>query len=113
MDKVQKYNAFNNFKASHKQNACNILRTKKKKKKKKFPPISNTIFASRCIQCWDSSVGIAAGHGLDDRMIGVRFPAGYGNFTLQLHVQTGPEDHPASYPMGTRGTFLGGKAARE
>jgi len=27
-------------------------------------------------------------------------------------IQTGSGAHPASYPMGTRGSFLGGKVAR-
>jgi len=43
--------------------------------------------------------------------IGVRFPVGAGNFSLWHHVQTGSGAHPASYPMGSRGTFLGGKMA--
>jgi hypothetical protein len=30
---------------------------------------------------------------------------------LQLHVLNGSGAHPASYPMGTRGSFPGGKAA--
>jgi len=46
-------------------------------------------------------------YGLDDRMIGVRFPAGAGNFSLRHHVQTGSGAHPASYPMGTGGCFPG------
>jgi hypothetical protein len=41
------------------------------------------------------------GYGLGDRMIGVRFPAGGGNFSLHHRVQTGSEAHPASYPVGT------------
>jgi len=44
-------------------------------------------------------------------MIGVLFPAEGGNFSLRHHVQTGPEAHPASYPMGIGGSFSGGKAA--
>jgi hypothetical protein len=32
-------------------------------------------------------------------MIGVRFPAGSGNFYFGHRVQTGSGDHPASYPM--------------
>jgi hypothetical protein len=44
----------------------------------------------------DSSGGIALGYGLHDRGSEVRFPAGTGNFSL----------HSASYPMGTRGSFL-------
>jgi len=34
-----------------------------------------------------------------------------GNFSLHHRVQTGSGAHPASYPMGTRGSFPGGKAA--
>jgi hypothetical protein len=34
-----------------------------------------------------------------------------GNFSLHHRVQTGSVAHPASYPMGTRGCFPGGKAA--
>jgi hypothetical protein len=60
----------------------------------------------------DSSVGIATDHGLDDRMIGVRIPVWAGNFSLRHRVQTGSGAHPASYPMGTGGSFRGGKAAR-
>jgi hypothetical protein len=58
----------------------------------------------------DSSVGIALGYGLDDRGSRVRFPAGAGSFSLH-RVQNGSGAHPASYPMGTRGSFPGGKAA--
>jgi hypothetical protein len=58
----------------------------------------------------DSSVGIALGYGLDDRGSGVRFPSGAGNFSLH-RVQNGSGAHPASYPMGTGGSFPGGKAA--
>jgi len=43
--------------------------------------------------------------------IGVRFPVGAGNFSLLHRVQTGSEANPASYPMGTGGSFPGGKAA--
>jgi hypothetical protein len=35
--------------------------------------------------------------------------AGAGNFSLHHHVQAGSGFHPASYPMGTRGSFLGVK----
>jgi hypothetical protein len=43
--------------------------------------------------------------------IGVRFPADAGNFSLNHRVQNGSGAHPASYPMGTRDDFPGGKAA--
>jgi hypothetical protein len=36
---------------------------------------------------------------------------GPGNFSLNHRVQNGSEANPASYPMGTRGSFSGGKAA--
>jgi hypothetical protein len=49
--------------------------------------------------------------GLDDRGSKVRFPAGAGNFSLHHRVQNGSGAHPASYPMCTRGSFLGSKAA--
>jgi hypothetical protein len=58
----------------------------------------------------DSSVGIALGYGLDDRDPGVRFTAGAGNFFLHHRVHNSSGAHSVSYPMGTRGSFLGGKA---
>jgi hypothetical protein len=41
----------------------------------------------------------------------VRFLAGTGNFSLHRRVQNGSGAHPDSYPMGTRGSFPGGKVA--
>jgi hypothetical protein len=58
----------------------------------------------------DSSVGIVTDYRLDDRMIGVRFPAGARNFSPLNHVQKGSGPHPFSYPIVTGGSFLGGKA---
>jgi len=52
----------------------------------------------------DRPVGIALGYGLE-------FPAGAGNFSLHHRVQKGSGVHPTSYPMGTRGSFPGAKAA--
>jgi hypothetical protein len=52
------------------------------------------------------------GYGLDDRGSGVRFPAGAGNFSLKHRVQNGSGAHTASYPEGTRGSFLGVKRPR-
>jgi hypothetical protein len=40
-----------------------------------------------------------------------KFPAGAGNFSLHHRVQNGSGAHPDYYSMGTRGFFLGGKAA--
>jgi hypothetical protein len=57
----------------------------------------------------DSSVGITLGYGLDDCGSRVRFPTGAGNFSLH-RIQNGSGAHPASYPIGTRGSFPGGKA---
>jgi hypothetical protein len=57
----------------------------------------------------DSAVGTAT--GLDDQGFGVRVPVG-SRISL-LHVfQTCPGAHPASYPVGTRGYFLGVKLPR-
>jgi hypothetical protein len=55
--------------------------------------------------------GIALGYRLDDRGSRVRFPGGGWEFSLHHRVQNGSEPHSASYPMGTRGSFPGGKAA--
>jgi hypothetical protein len=60
----------------------------------------------------DSSVGIATGYGLDDRGAGVRVPVESRIFLLHV-VQTGSGVHPASCPMGTGGSFPGGKTAGE
>jgi hypothetical protein len=46
---------------------------------------------------------------LDDRVSRVRFPAGAGNFSLHRRVQNGSGVHPASYPLGARGSFPGVK----
>jgi hypothetical protein len=59
----------------------------------------------------DSSVGIALSCGLDDRGSMIRFLAMAGNFSLYYGIQNGSGAHPASYLMGTRGSFSGGKAA--
>jgi hypothetical protein len=56
-------------------------------------------------------VGIALGYGLDDRDFKFRFLSGTGNFSPHHRVQNGSVVHPASYPMGNRGSFSGGKAA--
>jgi hypothetical protein len=38
-------------------------------------------------------------------MIGFRVSAGAGNFSLHHRIPTGSGAHPASYPIGTRGSF--------
>jgi hypothetical protein len=50
-------------------------------------------------------------YGLEDRAIGVRFPAGVEDFSSSLCVQTGSEAHPASCTMGTGGPFPGGESS--
>jgi hypothetical protein len=42
--------------------------------------------------------------------IGVRFLAVAGDFSLPHRVQIGSGTHSDSYPMGTGGSFPGGKA---
>jgi hypothetical protein len=54
-----------------------------------------------------SSGSIVSDNWLDDRAIGVRFPAGAKNFSYGLFVQTGSGAHPASCTMGTGGPFPG------
>jgi hypothetical protein len=51
------------------------------------------------------SAGLRAGWS------GARVPAGAGNFSLHHRVQTGSQAHPASYPVGIRDSYPGGKAA--
>jgi hypothetical protein len=62
------------------------------------------------IKSRDGSVVIALGYGLYDWGSRVRFPPGAGNFSPHHRVQNGSGAHPVSYPMGTRGSFPGGKA---
>jgi hypothetical protein len=55
--------------------------------------------------------GVAqSGYGLNDREIEVRFLAGAEDFSSSVCVQSGYGAHPASWPMGTGGPFLGDKA---
>jgi hypothetical protein len=78
---------------------------------------TNEMLASTCphwdLLSRDSSVGIALGYRLDDR--GSKFDSrgggGVGNFSLHHRVPNGSGTHPVSYPMGTRGSYPGGKAA--
>jgi hypothetical protein len=57
-----------------------------------------------------SSGSIVSDYGLDDRVIGVRSPAGAKDFSSSLFVQTSSGAHPASCTMGTGGPSPGGKA---
>jgi hypothetical protein len=54
------------------------------------------------------SGSIVSDYGLDDRAIEVRSQTGADFFSSPC-VQTGSGAHPASYPMGTGGSFPGGK----
>jgi hypothetical protein len=45
-----------------------------------------------------------------DWTTGVRSPTEAKDFSSSLCIQTNSEAHPASYTMGTDGTFPGGKA---
>jgi hypothetical protein len=45
------------------------------------------------------------------KLLRFRFPAGAGSFSLHRRAQNGSGAHPASYPMGTRGSFPRSKAA--
>jgi hypothetical protein len=47
------------------------------------------------------------------RTTGVRFPAGARNFCCLRSVPAASGAHPISDPIGTGGSFRGGKAARE
>jgi hypothetical protein len=50
------------------------------------------------------------GAGLRAGCSGVRVPVAAGNFSHH-RIQTGSGIHPSAYPVGTRGSFPGGKAA--
>jgi hypothetical protein len=55
--------------------------------------------------------GTGLGYGMDDRGSGFDSRQGAGNFPVHHRVQTGSGAHPASYLVGTRGSFPGDKAA--
>jgi hypothetical protein len=55
----------------------------------------------------DTSVGIVTGYGLDVRLL---IPCRSRDFSLLRNFLTGSEVH-ISYPVGTGGSFFGGKAA--
>jgi hypothetical protein len=59
---------------------------------------------------WDRVASIATSYGLDNREVGVQVPVGSRVFSSPI-VQTSSEVHPTFYPMGTGGSFPGGKAA--
>jgi len=68
-----------------------------------------TFKVSRSLSSW--SVQEKCEAALWTAWSGVRVLAGAENFPLHHHVQTSFGVNPASCPMGTRGSFLGVKAA--
>jgi hypothetical protein len=70
-----------------------------------FPVISCHPNFSFCHIAQRYSSGLRAGGSV------VRVPAGAGNFSLHHRVQTVSGAYPASYPMGTKGSLPGSKAA--
>jgi len=68
-----------------------------------MPLIANFTFKVITVQWYIA--GLRAGWS------GVRVLAWARNFFLHHRDQTGSGDHPASYPMGTGGSFPGDKAA--
>jgi hypothetical protein len=59
---------------------------------------------------WDSTVGIVTGYGFDGQGFRVQVPEG-ARFSLFYVIQTGSAAHPATCPMGMRGSYPGSKAA--
>jgi hypothetical protein len=57
-----------------------------------------------------STIGVATGYGLDDRLE-AEFESRWDEEFSLFHVETGSGAHPASYSMGTGCSFPGGKAA--
>jgi hypothetical protein len=63
-----------------------------------------------CLGSWDSTVGIATGYRLNDRVVGVRLPVGARIFSSPRR----PDrfwSPPSLLSNGYRGSFPGGKAA--
>jgi hypothetical protein len=57
---------------------------------------------------WGAVIAQGYSAGLRARWSEFRIPTRAGNFSLHRRVQTGPGAHPASYPMGTKGSLSGG-----
>jgi hypothetical protein len=65
----------------------------------------------QCVGSRGSSGSIVSDYGLDNRSMEVRYPAETKRiFRLASCVQLGYGTHTASFPVGTGGPFLGGKA---
>jgi hypothetical protein len=86
------------------ENYCNSLLWKRKKERGLFV----------CCFKGETGAGVAqsalSGYGLDYRAIEVRFPVRAKDFSSSVCAQTSSRAHPASCPMCTGGSFLGGKA---
>jgi hypothetical protein len=63
----------------------------------------HTVNGYRPIWSRDSSVGIATGDGLDDRVVGVRVP-------VESRIFSSPRRPERLLSNGYRGSFLGGRA---
>jgi hypothetical protein len=59
----------------------------------------------------DKYVSRVLSYGLDNQDSTVQFLTGAGNFSVHHCVQNSSGAHPASYSMGTMGSFPGCKAA--
>jgi hypothetical protein len=75
-----------------------------------LPIMTQTMVTIVIMMCPGSAICIATAYTLDDWGVGVWVPVG-SEFSLLHIIQTGSGAHPASYPMGTGGSFLGGKVA--
>jgi hypothetical protein len=73
-------------------------------------PERSTTYHIKYLLLFSSSGSIVSNYGRDDRAIEVRSPTGAEDFSSSPCVQTGSGAHPASYPMGTGGSFPAGKA---
>jgi hypothetical protein len=63
----------------------------------------------KCLSSQESSVSIVTGYGLDERGGVVQFLAGVRDITLLYSLQAGYGAHPASYTVGTGGSYPGVK----
>jgi hypothetical protein len=59
-----------------------------------------------------TELGTVAGYRLNNREIRVLFPVSATDFSLLYIIQIGFSVRSASYSMGSKGYFLGGKVAR-
>jgi hypothetical protein len=74
--------------------------------------ISNTGFADKNPSCGMDVSFCVDSSSADEGLVISRSPwLGAGNFSYLHRVQNGPGAHTVSYPMGTRGSFPGNKAA--